>query len=82
MLTDRDIPEARRAGACGLACCRVRKRWGLDAPVGAFNYHVNAGAFIYHVDAGAFVHHVDVLGSTVISCSACAIYGCVVLPAH
>ena len=35
-LANRDIPEDRHAGARGLACCRMWKRWGLDAPVDAF----------------------------------------------
>ena len=89
-LTDCDVPEARHAGARGLACCRVRKRWGLDAPVGSFVRHLDVGSRIRHLDVGSrirhldvgsFVYHVDV-GSTVINGSAHAIHGCVVLPAH
>ena len=87
-LTDCDVPEARHAGARGLACCRVRKRWGLYAPVGSFvrhvdvssrARHVDVGSRARYVDVGSFVYHVDV-GSTVINGGAYSIHGCVVLP--
>jgi hypothetical protein len=59
-LTDCDVPEARHAGARGLACCRVRNRWGLYAPVGSFVRHVDVSSRARHVDVGSRARHVDV----------------------
>ena len=83
------MSEDRRAGACGLACCRVRKRWDLDDPAGAFVEH--ADVFVDHVnvtnslavrDTDAVTGPAARFGCAVTDGSACIVLGCVVLPAH
>ena len=70
------------------------KRWGLDAPVDAFIHHVSVvGFFVSHVavcgsvafrdtDASALSGPAACVDSTVTDGGACAVHGCVVLPAH
>jgi len=72
----------------------MRKRWGLDAPVDAFVRHVNVvGSFVGHVavigslafrntDADTLSGPVAYVSSTVSDDGACAVHGCVVLPAY
>lgn len=83
------MPEDRCAGACGLACCRVRKRWGLDVP--AFVGHVDSFVGYAHIidplafrdtDAGPLSGATTCFGYAVSDGGACAVPDCVVLPAH
>ena len=66
--------------------------------VGSFIHHIDVGSFIHHIDfgsfavigvsafrgtnAGALSHPAGSISSTVTDGSACAVHGCVVLPAY
>ncbi len=70
----------------------MRKRWRLDAPVGAFVHRVDVvGSFVGYVtgflafrdtDADGLGGPAACVGFTVTDDGACALHGCVVLPAH